>query len=56
MKIYQAGYDRYSKHGKHYLYHIPQEMEMIVAPAFYEEIYRAPDTHLSSALANSEVG
>ncbi|KAH6967583.1 cytochrome P450 [Ilyonectria sp. MPI-CAGE-AT-0026] len=46
MSLLDVGWHRYSKHGVNYLLNVPQEKLYIVAPKYFEEIRRAPDSHL----------
>ena len=55
MKLLEVGWQRYSKHGVNYLLNVPKEKLYIVAPKYFEEIRRAPDSHVSNLAANNDV-
>lgn len=55
MKLLDVGWQRYSKHGVNYLLNVPKEKLYIVAPKYFEEVRRAPDSHVSNLAANNEV-
>ncbi|KAJ0418875.1 cytochrome P450 [Aspergillus carlsbadensis] len=55
MRVLQAGYNKYSRHGQNYLLRTPSGLELVVAPKFLEEIRRAPESHVSNLAANNEI-
>ncbi|KAJ3548541.1 hypothetical protein NM208_g955 [Fusarium decemcellulare] len=55
MKLLEVGWQRYSKKGINYLLNVPKEKLYIVAPKYFEEIRRAPDSHVSNLAANNEL-
>lgn len=48
------GYQKYSRHGKHYLLNTPTGMELVIAPEFLEELRNAPESHVSNLAANND--
>ncbi|RSL57416.1 hypothetical protein BHE90_017151 [Fusarium euwallaceae] len=46
MSLLEVGWHRYSKHGINYLLNVPKDKLYIVAPKYFEELRRAPDSHL----------
>lgn len=54
-KLYDIGYERFSRHGVHYTLDAPNGKELIVAPRFLDEIHRAPDEYLDNITPNEEV-
>jgi len=55
LNVLLLGYEQYSSKGKHYLVTRPEGKMLVVAPAFVEEVRRAPETHVQNAPANNEV-
>jgi hypothetical protein len=55
LTILLNGYEKFSSRGKHYMVSRPEGKLLIVAPAFVEEVRRAPESLVQNAPANNEV-
>ncbi|KAJ5638390.1 hypothetical protein N7490_008269 [Penicillium lividum] len=51
--ILNVGWERYSKHGLNYLLDTPEGVRYIVAQKYFDELVRAPDSHISALLASN---
>jgi len=55
MAILNVGWERYSKHGLNYMLDTPEGPRYVVAQKYFEELVRAPDTHVSALVASNVV-
>ncbi|KAJ9144526.1 Cytochrome P450 [Pleurostoma richardsiae] len=51
----QIGWEQYSKHNINYILNTFSGKRFVVAPKYFEEIRRAPDTHVSNLASNNEL-
>ena len=51
MAILRVGWERYSKHGINYMLDTPEGPRFIVAQKYFDELVRAPDSHISALAA-----
>jgi hypothetical protein len=54
-KILDVGWEKYSKHGINYMLDTPEGPRYIVAQKYFDELVRAPDTHVSALAASNTV-
>lgn len=52
----RIGWERYSKHGINYMLDTAEGPRYIVAQKYFDEVVRAPDSHVSALAAANEVG
>jgi hypothetical protein len=55
MAILRVGWERYSKHGVNYMLDTPEGPRYIVAQKYFDELVRAPDSHISALAAANNV-
>lgn len=53
MAILSVGWERYSKHGLNYMLDTAEGPRYVVAQKYFEELTRAPDTHVSALRASN---